>query len=162
MLSDFRHVWCVDFEFRSLPGEIPEPICMVGLEVNTGERLELFGDALLRMTTCPYSVGSDSLLVAYMASAELGCHLRLGWPLPENVLDLYAEFRCLTNGLKLPKGSGLLGALHHFNLNPMAAVKKEAMRSLASAAARGPNLRSTTCSNIAEKTQRPWSHSLRR
>lgn len=131
MLSAFKHVWCVDFEFRSLPGEIPEPICMVGLEVNTGERLELFGEALLHTTTCPYSVASDSLLVAYMASAELACHLSLGWPLPENILDLYAEFRWLTNGLELPKGSGLLGALQYFGLNPMSAVKKEAMRSLA-------------------------------
>ena len=30
------------------------------------------------------------------ASAELGCHLALGWPLPDNVLDLYVEFRNLT------------------------------------------------------------------
>lgn len=131
MLSHFREIWCVDFEFQSLPGENPEPICVVGQEVKTGERVKLFGDELLAGAACPYSLAPDSLLVAYMASAELTCHLALGWELPENVLDLHAEFRCLTNGLELPKGAGLLGALHHFNLNPMSAVKKEAMRSLA-------------------------------
>ena len=41
----------------------------------------------------PYPIGPDVLFVAYFASAELGCHLALGWPLPARVLDLYAEFR---------------------------------------------------------------------
>lgn len=131
MLDTFKDVWCVDFEFQSLPGEIPRPICMVGLEINSGKWVKLFGDELLATTTCPYPISSDSLMVAYMASAEFSCHLALGWQLPANVLDLYTEFRCTTNGLQLPQGAGLLGALHHFGLNPMAAVKKEAMRSLA-------------------------------
>jgi DNA polymerase-1 len=91
MLSAFKKIWCVDFEFQSLPGEIPRPICVVALEVNTGERVELSGNELLATKTCPYSVGSDTLVVAYLAAAELGCHLSLGWPLPENILDLYAE-----------------------------------------------------------------------
>lgn len=104
---------------------------MVGLEVKSGKRVELFGDALLDATTCPYSVAADSLVVAYKATAELGCHLRLGWPPPENTLDLYPEFRCLTNDLKLPKGSGLRGALHHYHLSTMVTLKKEAIRSLA-------------------------------
>ena len=39
----------------------------------------------------PYPTGSDTLFVAYYASAELGCHLALVWPMPERVLDLYTE-----------------------------------------------------------------------
>jgi DNA polymerase-1 len=131
MLSTFAKIWCVDFEFQSLPGEIPTPICAVCLEVNSGEQVKLFGDELVATTTCPYSVGADSLMVAYMASAELSCHQVLGWAFPENVLDLYPEFRRLTNGMELSKGSGLLGALHYFKLNPMSEVKKQAMRVLA-------------------------------
>ena len=38
------------------------------------------------------------LFVAYFASAEASCFLQLGWPLPCRWLDLYAEFRTVTNG----------------------------------------------------------------
>ena len=51
------------------------------------------------------------LFVAYYAPAELSCFLALGWPLPARILDLYIEFRAETNGLALPIGRGLLGAL---------------------------------------------------
>ena len=65
----------------------------------------------------PFSIARDSLFVAYYASAEIGCYLSLGWPMPVNVLDLYIEFRNLTNGLTTPCGNGLLGALTWFGLN---------------------------------------------
>ena len=44
----------------------------------------------------------DTLYVAYYASAEMGCHLTLNWPLPENLLDLF-EFRVHMNRLR-PQG----------------------------------------------------------
>jgi hypothetical protein len=71
------------------------------------------------------------LFVAYYASAEFSCHLALGWPLPERVLDLFAEFRALTNGKDPPAGDGLLGALAYFGLDAMAGAEKEGMRLLA-------------------------------
>src|SRR5262249_60648222 len=46
-------------------------------------------------------------------------------------LDLYAEFRCLTAGLSVPCGNGLLGALAYFGRDGLAAADKEAMRALA-------------------------------
>src|SRR5262249_25375326 len=67
----------------------------------------------------------------YYASAELGCHLALGWPLPVRVLDLHAEFRRLTSGLTVPCGHGLLGALAAFGLDGIAAAEKDEMRRLA-------------------------------
>src|SRR5262249_23631883 len=76
----------------------------------------------------PYPTAPDSLFVAYYASAEVGCHLALGWPVPERVLDLYAEFRCLTSGLETPNGKGLLGALSYYGLDGLAAAEKEEMR----------------------------------
>jgi hypothetical protein len=78
----------------------------------------------------PYPTGRDVLFVAYYASAELGCHLALGWSLPERVLDLYVEFRNRTNGLSPPHGSGLLGALIWYGLDAMDAVEKSSMRDL--------------------------------
>lgn len=106
----FREIWVVDFEFRAASGERPDPICLVAQEVNTGREIRLWEDEL-KTGQCPYSTGHDSLVVAYYASAEMGCHLALGWPMPVNVLDLYAEFRVETNGKVLPVSNGLLGAL---------------------------------------------------
>jgi hypothetical protein len=79
----------------------------------------------------PYPIGPDSLFVAYLASAEMGCHLELGWPLPARVLDLYVEFRNAANGTKPPNGFGLLGALTYHGLDAMDAAEKRAMQELA-------------------------------
>ncbi len=53
----------------------------------------------MAMKSPPYALDKDSLVVAYYASAEMGCHLSLGWPMPVNLLDLFTEFRNHTNGL---------------------------------------------------------------
>jgi hypothetical protein len=68
------------------------------------------------------------LFGAYYASAELGCYRALGWPTPERVLDLFAEFRNLTNGLPTPAGASLLGALTYFGIDAMAATEKKDMQ----------------------------------
>src|SRR5262249_29180908 len=54
----------------------------------------------------------------------------LGWPMPERILDLFTEFRCGTNGLTIPAGNGLIGALTAFGLDTIGAVEKEDMRTL--------------------------------
>jgi hypothetical protein len=71
-------------------------------------------------------------MVAYYASAEIGCYLGLGWPLPVNVIDLYAEFRCQTNGLfRLERGAKLIHALGYYGLDAMSAAEKADMQKLA-------------------------------
>jgi DNA polymerase I len=47
------------------------------------------------------------------------------------VLDLFAEFRCRTNGRSLLGGNSLLGALTAFGLSSIEAAEKEEMRALA-------------------------------
>jgi len=130
-MEDFREVWAADFEFHAPPGCNPQPICLVAKELISGRTLRLGPDELRRLPCPPYSIGPHALLVAYYASAELGCHLALGWPLPANVLDLYAEFRNLTNGLPTPCRNGLLGALAYFGLSGIEALEKREMRELA-------------------------------
>ena len=71
------------------------------------------------------------MFVAYYASAELGCHEVLGWPAPVHVLDLFAEFRNVTNGYSTPCGNGLLGALASFGLDGIDTAEKDSMRELA-------------------------------
>ncbi len=61
----------------------------------------------------------------------MGCHLALDWDLPNFILDLFCEFRCQTNGLPLPAGNGLLGALSIHGLEHIPLVEKEEMRQLA-------------------------------
>jgi hypothetical protein len=70
------------------------------------------------------------LFVAYYASAEVGCHLALGWPVPERVLDLFTEFRNHTNGIPTDSGAGLLGALAYFGLDSIGVIEKAEMRDL--------------------------------
>jgi DNA polymerase-1 len=124
----FEEVWLVDFEFVAPPGERPDPVCLCALELKSGRQLRLwrheFGDRP------PYRTDAGSLFVAYYASAELGCHRALGWPMPERILDLFTEFRAATNGLPTVAGNSLLGALAHYGLSGMGAVEKGDMRNL--------------------------------
>ena len=129
-LTQFRAVWFVDIEFRALPGERPKAVCLVARELHSNRLVRQW--LTDRVPSCPpFDVGPDSLFVAYFASAELGCCLALDWPMPVRVLDLYVEFRTLTNGRTTPSGSGLLGALAYFGLDCMESSEKQAMRELA-------------------------------
>jgi hypothetical protein len=130
-LAAFGAVWFVDFEFYQPDGERPSALCMVAREWRTGETIRLWRDHLVRRGVAPIPVGPDALFVAYYASAEFGCFLSLGWPLPIRILDLYAEFKCLTSGLPVPCGYGLLGALTQYGLDGIDATDKGAMRELA-------------------------------
>jgi hypothetical protein len=129
-LGCYREVWAVDFEFTAPTGSQPVPLCLSARELRTGRRVRLWlADGAPSVP--PYPTGPDALFVTYYASAELGCHLALDWPIPERVLDLFAEFRNLTNGRPVPCGNGLLGALAYFGLDALPAVEKEEMRALA-------------------------------
>jgi len=127
---DFREVSLLDFEFNGAPGEVVRPVCLVVHELSTGQTRRMWVDEFAHLTAAPYATDAESLVVAYYAGAELGCHEALGWPLPENVLDLFTEFRTLTNGIQLPAGSGLLGALAWCGLPGLSAAEKDAMREL--------------------------------
>jgi hypothetical protein len=124
----YQEIWAVDFEFVANEGQRPDPVCLVAKELRTGRTIRQWRDEL--STVPPYSIGPDSLFVAYYASAELGCHLALGWPIPARILDLYVEFRNAFNGLTLPAGRGLIGALTVFGLDHMPAARKNSMRDL--------------------------------
>jgi len=53
------------------------------------------------------------------------------WELPTRVVDLFIEFRNISNGRRLPCGNGLLGALAAFGLRAIDASEKAEMRDLA-------------------------------
>ena len=121
-----RAVVVADFEFVATTGERQVPVCMVAHELRSGQRWRLWQDEFGPVP--PFPTGPDTLFVAYYASAELGCYRSLGWPMPERVLDLFAEFRNYTNGRTLPAGAGLLGALAYFGLDTTGADGKKDMQ----------------------------------
>ena len=134
----FRHLVAVDFEFEfgghstfedaSRSGERPRPVCMVARECAAGRLWRVWRGEFGPLP--PFPIGRDAVLIAYYASAELGCFRALGWPKPANILDLYIEFRNRTNGLTTPAGSGLVGALTYFGLDAIGTQEKDDLRKL--------------------------------
>jgi DNA polymerase I len=122
----FAEVWLHDFEFVSRPGERPDVVCLAAQELRSGRTFKLWRDELGDQP--PYRTDRDALLINFVANAECSCHLSLGWPLPERVLDLSPAFRNLTNGLTTPEGKGLLGALRYFGIDTISMKQKDAAR----------------------------------
>ena len=124
-------IWLVDFEYYAPDGERPEPLCMVAREWRTGSTVRLWREELMALSKAPFPTGPHSLMVAYYASAELGCFLALDWRAPARVLDLCIEFKCLTSGMTVPCGRSLLGALAYYGIDGIDATEKETLRQLA-------------------------------
>ena len=134
----YCHVIVADteFEFGGNPGNRPRPVCLVAKDLCTGQAWRLFRGEF--DSTPPFPIGPDSLFIAYYASAELGFFKALDWPNPVNLLDLFAEFRCITNTTPRPDAR-LIDALAFFGLDTIGATEKREMIDLI---LRGP----------------PWSH----
>jgi DNA polymerase I len=119
--EDFEEIVLADFEFYGGDRNRPTVVCLVAHELKSGRKFRLWQDQL--GPEPPYRVDDKTLFVAYYASAELTCHLALDWRMPRNVLDLFTEFRRLTNhsGVHQP-AAGLLDALDHFHIDSWRAV----------------------------------------
>jgi DNA polymerase I len=122
----YREIWHADFEFEAGTGERPVPVCLCARELRSGREIRLWRDEF--GPAPPYPIDADSLFVAYYSSAEFGCHCALGWLMPARILDLFTEFRCGTNGLTVPAGNGLIGALTAFGLDTMGATEKKELQ----------------------------------
>ena len=130
-LESFDEIWCVDAEYSCHPGCQPEPICVVARELRSGRELRLWQDELATLSAAPFRTDERALFVSYAAPAEFSVFHALGWPAPARVLDLFVEFRAITNGLSTPSGAGLLGALVYHGLPAMDGAEKQTMRDLA-------------------------------
>jgi len=124
--DDFTDPWVVDYEFYGDKGEPQTPICYAAKNVLTGKVIKHWVE---KNETLPeYPTNEKTLIIAYFASAEMGCHKALNFPFPLYILDLFTEFRCLTNGLKTPNGRGLLGACNYYNVRGTDTIYKDSMR----------------------------------
>lgn len=131
--KDFEFIF-IDFEYRQVDGIEGNPlevICMVAFNSSTSTYTKLWSDELTSMKDHPFGYNERTILVAYYASAEMACFQTLGWSWPNNVLDLFVEFKNMTNGLVMPMGHSLLGAMKAFKLQAIESEHKDVMRNLA-------------------------------
>ena len=91
------------------------PVCFVATEIYSGRRVRVRQDELLSMPTWPINVGEDAAFICFSGGAEGGCAAVLGWPMPHNVLDLYAErlLRLNREGKRWRNRTSLLKTLEH-------------------------------------------------
>ncbi len=128
MLPIFKNIFVIDFEFIADSGETSKPVCIVAHEIISGETKKVWLEGKNPLTLKPpYPMDETDLFVAYFSSAEWGCHLALNWPLPIHVVDLYPEFRKITNGLPGVSKS-LLGACQQYGIAAIAESEKESTR----------------------------------
>ena len=64
-----EEVWAVDFEFIAPAGSRPTPVCMVALELLSGEIIRLWADELNALSQAPFDTGPQTVFVAYFASS---------------------------------------------------------------------------------------------
>lgn len=131
----FDDIWVIDFEF--IPDDFGgvEPVCLVAHELRSGRRRRIWFDAGVEHPP-PFRADDNTLVVAYAASAEMSCYRALGWSYPAKVLDLFAEYRVVSNGSFNGENPSLLAACGRYGLPTRGAAGKEEMRSLILSASR--------------------------
>lgn len=126
-------IWCCDFEFqREDDRELPVPVCMTALEINSGQTVRIFQEELRTLRAAPFPTGSDACVVAYSSGAEASNFAVLNWPWPENVIDPYGEHLRDLNGRpgRHVHDASLLSALTRHGLPAMSVTHKDIMRSM--------------------------------
>ena len=127
----YEDVIALDFEFFSATeGDRQNPVCLVAESLRTGLQTRLW---ITKGAKCPLPSGPEYLYVGYFASAEWNCFLSLGWGLPARIIDLYPEYRRMTNGAAgytTRSGYGLLAAADAFGVTTMDTNHKTDMREL--------------------------------
>ena len=126
----FRKIYGLDFEYFGADGEIPSVVCMVVQDLRSGDISRYWQDDLSAMTSPPFETGRDIALVTYFAPAEIQSILALSWDIDVSIIDLFAEFRCATNGDPRVGHKSLIGALRFYGLDHLVPEHKDAMRDL--------------------------------
>jgi DNA polymerase-1 len=123
----FRTIVGLDFEYEVTAGGLPTVLCLVAYVLNA--RLEL--ERVVRLwrgdfgSKPPFDIGSDTLIVAYSAWAEMTCFLQLGWSFPVHIFDLHTAYLAISNIMepfdyddtkRRKKGKGLVDACRAYGI----------------------------------------------
>jgi DNA polymerase-1 len=121
--------YAVDYEYIPRDDGGLDVVCGVAKNLFTGHTERRWRDEMGRAPF--FDCGPEAVLIAYNAQAEMEAHLAMGWPLPGNVICLFAEHMLDTNGAELPTGTetrgSLLAALKCNNLPAREAKEKKAL-----------------------------------
>jgi hypothetical protein len=103
------------------------PACICYKELISGETHKqwLYGES---SPTLYFPIDDKTLYVCFYGPAEMGVHLSLNWKRPANILDLFAEFRCFTNGKPMVSKNRLVDACYYFGIPATDETFKEAMQ----------------------------------
>lgn len=128
----YERILFIDFEYEDggVAGNNPHVVCLVVRDFKTGSVKRYWRNELFDMAVAPFDVGTETLVIAYFAPAEMQSFLTLSWPRPENLIDLFPEFRLLTKGKNPTHGNGLVGALRYFSLDGFVPAQKDEMRQI--------------------------------
>jgi hypothetical protein len=120
-------IWIADFEFTTSDGNNPHPVCFCATELKSNQTIKMWLDGIEK-PTAPIDFKNPNLTyVAYFSVAEMSCHLALGWDMPENIVDLFCEWRVFTNdGSRVP--NSLLNACENFGIPTIDQAFKDKMR----------------------------------
>ncbi len=127
-LQGYSHIWVFDFEYVSDPGETPDPVCLAAVDLVTGTWIKLWRDEM--QCPVPFPTDDRSLFVCFSGIGDIGCFIKLGWPTPRRLIDLYPEIRQQLydrNGYKAPS---LINAARLLHLPTMESADKDAARDL--------------------------------
>jgi DNA polymerase I len=104
-------------------------VCLCAKELHSSRKVKMWSDELKTHSAAPFRLDKKVCFVAYMASAEWGSFLSLGWELPKTTIDFYCVFKNITNGkLGVPQKKGLLNCLKHYGIASIETAHKNAMR----------------------------------
>ena len=99
----------IDFEFATGLDGHPVVRCMAYHDLATGEQAALWINGSNVKPSC--FDDPETVLVAFAARAELSCFIKLGWKLPDRIIDLFFLHKLSINGdPSLAKGSSLISA----------------------------------------------------
>jgi DNA polymerase-1 len=107
---NFTSIWCIVFVAEVRPGERITPITLAAMDLAGALVLQIGRPKLQAIRRPPYPTGPQTLIVTVDAQQLAGCHLALGWRLPERIIDLLIEQRNQRRTERNPVG-GLAGAL---------------------------------------------------
>lgn len=119
-MPDFLEIWLINFEMQVqavADGNSPIPSAFEAWELGSDRFIRLSDDELNNLGRVPVPFSDTALVVVYDASKQVAGFLAQGWPIPPNIVDLFIEFRCLTNGRRVPCGNDLSGSLVYFGLD---------------------------------------------
>ena len=124
LLDNYRYVISVDSEFRFTEGNPPSVVCFVYQDIKTGESFNCTSATDILDLPWPHD---EAVYIVFNAVAEASCWLAWNIPLPGYVIDLWVEFKNLTqDGIKRERGYySLLNCCHRLGVEEQYIISEE-------------------------------------